>query len=207
MPQGISIREFAKREGVSDTLVRKAVKLNRLKAFGDKSIDPALVGTAWRAGNVGGASGANPPANSSHPVRTSVRSSHSASADEQIDVPDDVDLPDAAKSLIESGAVQLVSYAEALQRKENYLGLLRRLEYEQKSGTLIELTVAQGVLFDAFRAQRDAWLNWPTRVGPLLAAHLGIDEADRLTEALTAHVHKQIADLGEPDGEFATDEA
>nr|DAH73657.1 MAG TPA: Protein of unknown function (DUF1441) [Caudoviricetes sp.] len=94
-----------------------------------------------------------------------------------------------------------MTYAEALEKKETYLALLRQLEYEQKSGALVEFDTAQAILFEEFRAQRDAWLNWPTRVGPLLAADLGL-EADKVTEALTAHVHKQITDLGEPEANF-----
>ncbi len=195
MPIGISIREFARREGVSDTLVRKALKLNRLKAFEDKSIDPALVGSAWREGN---ATGANPSANSSQPVRSS-RPVRTAAP---LDVRDDENLAGAADRLIKSGEVEMVDYATALQRKENYLALLRQLEYEQKSGSLVDLETATAILFEEFRAQRDAWLNWPTRVGPILAADLGV-EADRVTEALTAHVHKQIAQLGEPEANFS----
>lgn len=190
MPKGVSIREFARLEGVSDTLVRKALKLNRLKAFDDKSIDPALVGTAWREGNAKGAK-------SSHPVR----SSQKVRTVPPVDVRDDERPADAARRFVDSGAA-LLDYAGALEKKENYLALLRQLEYEQKSGSLVELDTASAILFEEFRAQRDAWLNWPTRVGPILAAELGI-EADRVTEALTAHVHNQISQLGEPEANFS----
>lgn len=94
------------------------------------------------------------------------------------------------------------SIEEARRVKEIYLALQNQLEYEKKSGSLVDLDTASAILFEEFRAQRDAWLNWPTRVGPILAADLGV-EADRVTEALTAHVHKQIAQLGEPEANFA----
>lgn len=90
---------------------------------------------------------------------------------------------------------------EARRIKENYLALLNQLEYEEKSGKLVDLAVAESVLFDQARAARDAWMNWPARMGPLLAADFGL-EADRVTEALTAYVHKHIADLGEPNADF-----
>jgi hypothetical protein len=198
MPQGISIREFARREGVSDTLVRKALKLNRLKAFDDKTIDPTLVGSAWRESN---AKGANQSANSSHPVRTSPQV-RTEPRTETPRVPfESESLPDAAKRYVDSG-VEMLDYAAALQKKENYLAHLRELEYEQKAGSLVDLDTATAILFEEFRAQRDAWLNWPTRVGPLVAADLGV-EADRVVEALTGHVHKQIAQLGEPEANFS----
>lgn len=157
---GIAIREFARREGVSDTLVHQAIKAGRLKPFPDRSLDPALVGTAWRQGNLSGKG--------------------------------DGEQPRGPKGL---------DYAEALRLKENYLALLRRLEYEEKSGSLIELSIAEAVIFDCFRAQRDAWLNWPMRIGPLLAADLNA-EVDIVTNALTEYVHKHIAELGEPEADF-----
>ncbi|MDA8487471.1 hypothetical protein NNN71_02530 [Kluyvera sp. Awk 3] len=87
---------------------------------------------------------------------------------------------------------------EARCMKENYLALLTKLEFQQKDGQLIEMTVAEEVLFNAFRQQRDAWLNWPSRVAPLMAADLDVP-ADRMTEVLIEHVHKHISVLGEPE--------
>ncbi|MCA8045488.1 helix-turn-helix domain-containing protein [Burkholderia arboris] len=108
---------------------------------------------------------------------------------------------DAANRILSSG-VELLDFDDARCLKENYLGLMAQLEYERKSGSLVELDTATAILFEEFRAQRDAWLNWPTRVGPILAAELGV-EADRVVEVLTAHVHKQIAQLGEPEANFS----
>ena len=65
----------------------------------------------------------------------------------------------------------------------------------------MELALAEAVFFELTRSYRDAWSNWPVRIGPLLAAELGL-EADRVTEALTAHVHTHLADLGEPEPDF-----
>ena len=206
MAIGISIREFARREGCSHTLVNRAIKQNRIKQLEDGSLDPTLVGTAWResnlmGGNKGGNTDGNTPAGVStaapakKPVSTPPKLPSSAASD------DDSLAAEALNLLKTEGAV--LDYAEALRVKENYLAMLRQLEFEQKSGALIELTAAQSILFEAFRAQRDAWLNWPVRIGPMLAAELGIEEADRVTEALTAHVHKQLSDLGEPEVNFA----
>ncbi|MFV8985336.1 hypothetical protein [Serratia fonticola] len=96
-----------------------------------------------------------------------------------------------------------MSREEASRVKENYLALLTKLEFEKEDGQLVDLSVAEDVLFKAFRAQRDAWMNWPSRVAPLMAADLDVP-ADRMTEVLIEHVHKHISGLGEP--EFNTDE-
>ena len=95
MKQGISIREFARRENVSDTLVRKALKLNRLAAFEDGSLNPLLVGSNWREGNAKSANPANPNANPV--VRTSGKGSHSATP-----LPIDGETLDTHKARIET---------------------------------------------------------------------------------------------------------
>ena len=108
----------------------------------------------------------------------------------------------AKEFILENGAE--LSLDEARRVKENYLALLTKLEFQQKDGQLIEMTVAEEVLFNAFRQQRDSWLNWPSRVAPLMAADLGVP-ADRMTEVLIEHVHKHISVLGEPEFNPAED--
>lgn len=71
-----------------------------------------------------------------------------------------------------------------------YLALLNRLDYERKSGALVDLATAETVLFEEVRAARDAWLAWPSNFGALIAADLNIDAADRVTEVLTKYVHR-----------------
>ncbi|ASD87100.1 hypothetical protein LB105_000843 [Salmonella enterica] len=120
-------------------------------------------------------------------------------ADEYQDEGDDEDMsPDkvAERIMLATGAT--MSLDEARRVKENYLALLTKLEYQQKEGELVDLTEAKEVLFACARQSRDAWMNWPARVAPLMAADLDIP-ADRMTEVLTAHVHKQISLLGEPE--------
>jgi phage terminase Nu1 subunit (DNA packaging protein) len=90
---------------------------------------------------------------------------------------------------------------EARITKEHYLGKLNQLEYEKKAGAVVQFETARAVFFDVFREQRDAWLNWPMRVGPLIAAALGL-EADKVTEVLTEHVHKHVSQLAEPEANF-----
>ena len=194
--KGLSIREFARREGCSDTLVRRAITQGRLKAKKDGTLDPALIGSPWRQAN---ATASKPAAKAAKPPASRQSVDPQGAADGAAGDGDSLEA-EAARILNEGDGVD---YAEALRRKEHWLALLRQLEYEQKSGVLVELAVAQAVLFEASRGQRDAWLNWPAKIGPLLAAELGLEEADRVTEALTAHVHKQISELGEPAADFS----
>ena len=90
-----------------------------------------------------------------------------------------------------------LSYGEALRIKENYLAMLRRLEYEERSGSLIGLETAEAIVFEMFRSQRDAWLNWPTRVAPLIADMLGLPDIEQLSAVLTEQVYRQLSELGD----------
>lgn len=92
---------------------------------------------------------------------------------------------------------QLLSFAEAQQLKENYLGRLRKLEFEKKSGGLVDRKVAEKLFFALARENRDAWLGWPARVATLMAAELGIE--DRLAaDILGKYVRQHLNELGEP---------
>ncbi|HDS2235922.1 TPA: hypothetical protein QH740_002910 [Klebsiella michiganensis] len=135
------------------------------------------------------------------PVKKSVLPSSSVMTESGEDA--DPSLESIARDFILENGAEL-SLDEARRVKENYLALLTKLEFQQKDGQLIEMAVAEEVLFNAFRQQRDAWLNWPSRVAPLMAADLGVP-ADRMTEVLIEHVHKHISVLGEPEFNPAED--
>ncbi|HGW2956567.1 TPA: hypothetical protein ACNP37_005321 [Raoultella ornithinolytica] len=120
-------------------------------------------------------------------------------------VVDDVgdEIEDTARKIILTEGADLTR-EEAARVRENYMALLAKLQYEKDSGQTIELVAAEEILFNAFRQQRDAWMNWPSRVAPLIAADLGVP-ADRMTEVLIEHVHKHISVLGEPEFNSAED--
>lgn len=163
--QGVSIKQFARLDGCTDTLVHRGIAQGKLIAFADGSIDPALAKTPWRKGNIA-ANGAN--------------------------------------SYGSDPAGALLSYPEAqrlkennLARKEGYQALLRKLEHEVKSERLVDGEAASAEVFNIARIERDAWVNWPSRIAPLLAAEFGIDSV-AFTVALERHVREHLAERAEP---------
>lgn len=95
------------------------------------------------------------------------------------------------RSKVEAGAI-----------KENALALKHLLAAQKAAGQLVDIETAQSVIFEDRRAARDAWLSWPGRFAPLLAADLDIDGV-KLAEALKPYVHQQLEELGEPDLDFS----
>ncbi|MFM0736552.1 hypothetical protein PQQ51_04785 [Paraburkholderia xenovorans] len=132
-----------------------------------------------------------------------VQSEPAASRVVEIELDPGETLDDAAARLVGEIDVDATSYDEARRLKEVYLALLHRQDYEQKSGSLVDLDLASSILFESARASRDAWLNWPSKVGALVAADLGIAAADKVTAVLSEYVHQQLRQLGEPEANFS----
>lgn len=93
------------------------------------------------------------------------------------------------------------SAADAETVKQNALALKHLLDARVKANELCDIADAETVLFEQSRQARDAWISFPDRIGPVLAGELGV-EPEKLVEALTAHVHQQLADMGEPENPF-----
>jgi len=73
---------------------------------------------------------------------------------------------------------------------------IRQVELAEKKDELVDRARAIAHVFKLARAERDAWLNWPGRAAPMLAARFGLDE-HALHVALDAAVREHLAELGE----------
>src|SRR4029453_14019946 len=72
---------------------------------------------------------------------------------------------------------------------------LKELAVLEREGVLVDRQHGERVAFTFARRHRDAWLNWPARIGAELAAAVGID-AGMLIGLLEAHVARQLDELG-----------
>jgi hypothetical protein len=200
----VSVREFARLDGCDDKLVRRAIKAGKIKVSAEGKVDPALAGTGWRKRNRHPGAAADKGADKPKNVRTSVRTAADSppSADEVAQASEELFAEEAEDFLANVLAGTYADTATAERIKENALAAKHLLAARKDAGSLVEIEAAETVLFETQRTQRDAWMNFPTRIGPVLAAELGIG-ADKVVEALTAHVHQQLEDLGEPEADFA----
>lgn len=207
-PELVSVREFARLDGCDDKLVRRAIKAGKLPISAEGKLDRTLVGTGWRKTNrrAAGAAGqaADTPKMSAASVRTAVRKpgAPAPTSDEAEEASEELFSEEIESFLDNVLAGTYADTATAERVKENALAAKHLLAARRDAGHLVEIEHAEAVLFETQRSQRDAWMNFPTRIGPLLAAELGVD-ADKVVEALTVHVHQQLDDLGEPEGDFA----
>lgn len=195
----VSVREFARLDGCDDKLVRRAIKAGKLPISTDGKLDPALVGSGWRRQNRRVADGADTAPMSALSVRTRARPAKKSAPEPDAPIADAIDQVDDFIAQVLSGNFVSLGLAERI--KENGLAAKNLLAAMRDAGDVIDIEVAEAVLFEQGRMIRDAWMNWPARVGPLIAAELGIG-ADPVVEALNKHVQQQLQDLGEPDPDF-----
>jgi hypothetical protein len=174
--KGISLREFARRDGCNEKLVRKARDSGHLRGFDDGSIDPSLVGTGWRAGNRG-------------------------HADKAAEIVRKDETPeDAADRIVNDEGRAPHSLAEAERIKENYLAMLRQLEYDQKSGAVVAVDdVAQAVAGE-YAVVRNRLLSIPAEVAPRVAI---LKSAEEVQVFLAKEVAKVLDELAADQAHLA----
>lgn len=169
----IAIREFARRDGCDEKLVRNAIRDGHLSAMGRGKIDAALVGTGWRLRNRRGADTA-------------------ANAAESPQTVDCASVAKLARQIAESSPTPPLAVSEA--RKTHYLALLRELEYETKRGKLLSDTDVDQLLGTIVDAQRTAFLHFATKAAEAL---VGETDRRRVVAILTEMTHEILQQLSE----------
>ena len=166
MPELISIREAARRLGVSDTAVHKAIKTGRVQVAGRTpgSDRPLLEWPKAQAAYIG---------NSNTAKRSHVgpQGSPRRAADPVPEVPlatsdrMDEQRPVGGDALPRGGP----NYAQSRAVREAYQARLSKLEFEARSGKLIEVDKVKADAFKTGRTVRDTLLNLPDRIAHELA--------------------------------------
>lgn len=88
-----------------------------------------------------------------------------------------------------------LGHAEAKRVKENYLALLRQLEYETKAGRLVDAESSRALFAKRWSDERKALEDWPSRVAPQLAAKFSVDPVAlrvALEDAVNAHLTARV---------------
>ncbi|MBG0801641.1 hypothetical protein IYW40_09105 [Methylocystis sp. H4A] len=176
--EGLSFREFGRRDGCSEALVRRRVRAGYLPTLPNGRISAAYVGTAWRASASPGAR----PVSSVRGVRL------------ENETPEEA----AERIVFREGRV-FETEDEAKRHKQSFLALLRELEYDRKSGFVVEIADSLQQLVAEYSVLRTRLLAIPNKVAPraaLLSSQKAIEAlvksaVDEALEALTADNSEQ----------------
>ncbi len=168
---GVSIREYARGRGVSDTAVHKAIKQGRIIKEPDGTIDVERADRDWLANT----------------VSSQLKSVPNAA------------IQDVITTLQENG--QAVSsrgntFLEAKTANEIIKAKTNKLRFKQLNGELLERDKVCAQVFQLARQERDAWTSWPARIASQMAAQLHVD-AHTLQVTLEQAIREHLVELGD----------
>ena len=195
MQELIAIREAARRLGVSDTAVHKAIKAGRVHIAGrtEKSDRPLL---AWpdaqRDWNANTDAGRRTHVGSQGSPRRALDDPRPQGVDATGATARDDEIEDDGGDVLIHGAMTL---NEAKTAKAILDARLARIEVEQKSGQLLPVADVKASAFRVGRQIRDTLMNIPDRVAAELAHET---DPARVHERLRAEIRLALVVLSQP---------
>ena len=183
---GISRRAYAKRRGVTEGAVRKAIAAGRISVESDGTLDPDKADAHWNDGIIPqtadgyGHGGVRRKGKRAVPVEA-VEAVQDALRSAGQDVPD------------EAGGM---SFIQARTANEILKAQERDLKLKKLRGELIDRNRALAMVFGLARQERDTWINWPVRVAALFAAEIGAD-VHAVQNGLDKVVRAHLAEMAE----------
>lgn len=166
MAEGLSIREFARRDGCDDKVVRRKITSGHLPTLPDGTLDDALVGTDWR--------------------RRTFKPADTGDENEDVRTFDEDETAEeiADRLVTESGAPW--TKAEAERVKENYLARLKQIDYDKRNGLVVEIED----VFKAVVGEYSLVRNKLTGIGSKLAHEVVLLQS---AEEVKALIDKEVA--------------
>ena len=178
---GVSLRAYARMRGCTEGAVRKAIATKRITPNRDGTIDPERANEDWAKNTFAGQTLHQP----SRPTAVPPRATAQQSA-----------IPHSAE--VTSDPVS--AYLRARAINETFRARLAQLEYEERSGKLIQTTRAGEYAAEFSAIVGDALSAWPDRLTPLVAATMDESAVYRIINhevaALRRKIAKAISDAG-----------
>jgi hypothetical protein len=171
---GLSVRAYAQHRGVSHTAVAKAIKAGRISVEPDGTIDPAKADAQWARNTLPSQSlniGAKKPAAKveTPPVSTPVSTAP-------------VSTPVSTPPLETRAAAPDYQTSRAI--REAYAARLAKLEFEERTGKLLNADEVKVKYFNLARLLRDRIQQIPRKVAPQIVAAVVAQPDQRVVEDL-----------------------
>lgn len=171
----LSQRAYARHRGVSHVSVKKAIDAGRIILGVDGTIDPAVADRQWEANTV----------QPKHCMKHATAAPKAATkATIGVAAPAATDQPGKGMNLLTARTANEIVRAQT-----------GKVRLAKLKGELIDRNQAIAQVFKLARTERDAWVNWPTRVSAEMAATLGVDP-HTMHIALESVVREHLLELG-----------
>ena len=193
MAAGLSQRGYARHRGVSQMAVWKALSSGRITAGPDGRIDPAAADGQWAL-----STDLSKPRNSviGAPKKRRVPGAPSDPLGVEAPTPATGNGQGAGEAFYGPPAGDpgrlVASYAGSRAAREGYNARLAKLEFEQRSGKLVDADQVKAQLFALGRRARDTLLGVPDRLAPILAGETDQAVIHRL---LTEEITRGLSEL------------
>ena len=189
----VSLREYARRRGVSHVAVMKAIRAGRLTPEPDGTLDPAKADAQWDA--------RTDPARRPEPPEDEPAQADETPRTSDPDKPGDVAAAARPAATTEPAPQGAATFTQARTAHEIAKAQRARIQVQRLREEVVDRAQATSEVFRLARRERDAWVNWPARVAALMAAELGLD-AHVMQKVLEAHVRDHLNELAEIRPEF-----
>ena len=185
---GVSLREYARRRGVSHVAVMKAIRAGRLTPEPDGTLDPAKADAQWDA--------RTDPARRPEPPEDEPAQADETRRASDPDKPGDVAAAARPAATVEPAPQGAATFTQARTAHEIAKAQRARIQVQRLREEVVDRAHATSEVFRLARRERDAWVNWPARVAALMAAELGV-EPHAMQKVLEAHVRDHLNELAE----------
>lgn len=162
---GVSVLEFSKIRGISNTRANQLKKVGLLVLDEDGKVNVEASNAVLDARSKDYRTGRRPK-----PVKT--------------------DIEQRAEQLAASRP--MLTHAEAVTKKENYLAALRELEYDEAAGRVIQIDVVARQVATEYAAVRSRIMAVPSKVAPRGAM---IADAEELRALIEAEIVEVLGEL------------
>ena len=174
---GMGLREYARHRGVAPSAVEKALKAGRIQKESDGTINQAKADAAWER-NTSPAQQRKPDSVPVKPVPV---------PDKPVPVPVNPPTPPVrqptqrpAESDAGPSTAGMPNYQMSRAVRETYNAKLTRLDYEERTGKLLNAEDVAKEAFAVARRVRDRLLNIPSRMASVLASETDSKAIERL---------------------------
>lgn len=182
--------QYAKRIGISRSMVNRLVKKGVIQVDEWGDIDPAKADQALKDHQHPGYDHnrrATLPFDENSGAQSSPSADSSGADLLQLPAGD----PDSADDTFRNHA----------KKEKKFKALIAEIDYLEKAGQLVDAKQMEVIAFQTFRDVRDALLNIPNRVAGALAAELGLDAAtgqDKVFQILTKEIADALEEASHP---------
>jgi len=171
---GLSVRAYAQHRGVSHTAVAKAIKAGRISVEPDGKIDPAKADAQWSRNtlpsqNLNPGASKSAPKVATPPVSTPVSTAPVSTREVQAPLETRAAAPD---------------YQTSRAIREAYAARLAKLEFEERTGKLLNADEVKVKYFNLARLLRDRIQQIPRKVAPQIVAAVVAQPDQRVVEDL-----------------------